>query len=620
MKGGWNGKLLSVDLSKKFIVAESYDEDLLRKFIGGAGVGVKIVYDEVLPGMDAFDEKTPLVFVTGPFTGTAALSSGAYGVVTKSPLSPHNLAMATANGFFGLMLKQAGYDFVIVRGKSKEPVYLWIENGKAELRDASGIWGLNADDTESKIKEEVGRKNASVSCIGIAGENTVKYAAIMSDNGHVMSSGGVGAVMGSKKLKAIAAYGTQKVPVVDKAALDKAVKEWRGYVDRSQIAMGLKMFGTGGSLGYLYQASDLPIKNLTTNVFPEFENLTGMAIRNNFKTTVKPCYRCPINHVHSIEFTEGKHKGLVIEEPEYEGCAGLGSNIGVGKTEDMLYLNHLADNYGMDYKSLSFVVSLCMECYEKGMISKEWLNGIDLTWGNAEGVENLIRMISRREGIGNIMAEGPKAVAEFIGGDALKMVVHIRGAGIHLHDFRSLWGYGLSHVVANFSSTCEGASVEFGPEEDLGYPAPLNPHSPEGQALSIRKKGSKEQFCDCAILCHYTVGHCSTPMELLIRALNAITGEEYTIDQIWKCMDRMRNLARAFSVRDGLTAEDDWPSDRLLEPFKDGPLAGISWKPHLKGMVQEYYREMGWDEETSKPLKETLKRLDLDYVIKDLWE
>jgi len=352
---------LSVNLSDQTTKSEDYDPDLLKKFIGGSGVGIKIVYDQVLPGTDAFDEENVIVFVTGPMTATAALSSGGYGVVTKSPVT-HLVANSQANGFFGLRIKQAGYDFVVIRGKAKSPVYLWITQDKVELRDATGIWGMQCSRTQEKIKEEVGQKNASVCCIGPAGEALVKYALLNSDNGHVASSGGGGAVMGAKNLKAIAAYGKLKIPVADKVALNEAVREWRGYVEQSPVAQQLKAFGTGGAVELLYQMSDLPVKNLTTNIFPDYANISGQAIRNNHRTKVKPCYRCPINHVSTVEICEGPHKGLVMEEPEYEGCAGMGSNIGVGVTHDMLYLNHLTDEMGMDYKTLSFVISLCMEC------------------------------------------------------------------------------------------------------------------------------------------------------------------------------------------------------------------------------------------------------------------
>lgn len=618
MRSGWNGKLLRVDLTNKIIKSEAYDPNLVKKFIGGSGVGIKIVYDEVLPGVDAFDEDNVIVFATGPMTATAALSSGGYCITTKSPIA--NLITNTqSNGFFGLRIKQAGYDYIVICGKSETPVYLWINDGEVELRDASAVWGLTANESQAKIKEEVGQKNACVSCIGPAGENLVKYALVNSDNGHVASSGGIGAVMGSKKLKAIAAYGTKKIPVADSESLKKAVEEWRECIDKSVVAQGLKAFGTGGSLEPLYQISDMPIKNLTTSVFPEYVNLTGQAIRNNHKTKVKPCYRCPINHVRTVELAEGPHKGMVVEEPELEGLSGMGSNIGVGSTDDMIYLNHVSDQLGMDYKTLSFVISLCMECYEEGMLKKEQLNGLDLSWGNADAIEKLMEMISIREGIGDILAEGPKAAAEYIGGDAPNRAVHIKGAGIHMHDIRALWGYGLSHVICNYSATVEGASAEFGPAEDIGVQQ-QNPHTGEGQGLSIRKKGNKEQFCDVAVACHYTVSHAQVPMPLMVRVLNAITGENYTFDETMKCMDRLRTLARVFALRHGHTAEDDWPSERLLMPFRDGPLEGMSWRPHLKGMIQDYYREMGWDEKTSKPLRKTLEDLDLHDVIKDIWD
>jgi len=621
MKGGWAGNILSVDLTKKMITKEKLDPELTRKYIGGVGIGLKIIYDEVRPGMDALDEETPLVFVTGPMTATSVPTSGAYGVVTKSPLTGITLAMGTANGFFGVRLKQAGYDVIIFRGKSEKPVYLWLNNGEVELRDASGVWGCNVAETEARLKEEVGQKSASVACIGIAGENMVKYAAICNDFGHICASGGVGAVMGSKNLKAVVAYGTQKVPVCDEPRLKEICEEWRKYISGHEVAIGMKAYGTVGSLGMLYNIGDLPVKNLTTNEFDEVDNLTGFVIHEKFKTKVKPCYKCPINHCRTIElFTEGPHKGLVVEEPEYEGAAAAGSNIGIGDTTSMLYIHHLMDEYGMDIKSVTFVISLCMECYEKGILSKEQLDGIDLTWGNAEAVEELLGKISRREGIGNILAEGIKPAVEYIGGDAPNMAVHIKGGGIHLHDIRSLWGFGLSHVISNFGSTMEGVGADLGPDREFGYHAIQDPVSSEGHAQAQKVSGNKDLFADCAIICNYNLGRTEVPTSMAVNALNAITGESYTIDEIWEAMYRIRNLARAFNVRHGLTPEDDWPSERLLMTPVNGPIEGLSWRPYLKDMVLEYYRLMGWDEKTSKPLEKTLKSLDLDFVINDLWK
>jgi len=619
MKGGWIGNVLSVDLTKQTVTRENLDPEMAKKYVGGIGLGIKIVYDEVQPGMDAFDEATPLVFVTGPMTGTSAISSGAYGIVTKSPLVPTMMTQGTANGFFGLRLKQAGFDVVIIRGKSEKPVYLWINDGEAELRDASEVWGLNVGETEARLKEKVDQKSASVSCIGIAGENMVRYAAVCSDFGHIVASGGIGAVMGSKKLKAVVAYGTQKVPIYDEQKLKEVCDEWRTRIKESEVAMGLKAYGTGGSLGMLHNIGDVPTKNFTTNLNEEIDNLTGFFIRENFQTKVKPCYKCPINHVHCIQFTEGPYEGLEVEEPEYEGICATGTNIGVGDAASMLYLHHLVDNYGMDIKTLTYIISLCMECYEKGLLSKEQLDGLDLTWGNVEAVEKLLGKISRREGIGNVLAENIKTIAEYIGGDAPNMAVHIRGAGIHLHDIRSLWGFGLSHVISNFPSTMDGVGADLGPDPEFGYHGIQDPLSSEGHAEAQKICDNKDYFGDCGILCSYNVGRTEVPTELVIRGLNAITGEDYTTDEIWKSMYAIRNLARAFNVRHGLTPEDDWPSERILMTPVDGPIEGISWRPYLKDMVLEFYRLMGWDEKTGKPKKETLKDLGLDFVIKDIW-
>jgi len=618
IKGGWMGNILSVDLTKQTISTERLDPEMAKKYIGGVGFGIKIAYDEILPGMDAYDEETPLVFVTGPLTGTSAPSSAAYSVVTKSPLTGITLAMGNANGFFGLRLKSAGYDAVIVRGKSEKPVYLWINDGKVEFRDATGVWGARVSETEARLKEEVGQKGASVACIGPAGENLVKYAAICGDFGHIIASGGIGAVMGSKNLKAIVANGTQKTPVCDEEKLKEICQEWVKAVSETHVAQGLKAYGTGGSLEWLNNIGDVPTKNFTTNISENIGNLTGITIRNNFNTKVKPCYKCPINHVHKIEFIEGEHCGVVMEEPEYEGIAATGTNIGINETEPMLYLHHLIDDYGMDIKTVTFVISLCMECYEKGLLTQEQLDGLELTWGNAAAVEELLGKISRREGVGNILAESIKTVAEYIGGDAPDRAVHVRGAGIHLHDLRAFWGFFLAHVVSPFAATFSATGGDFGADPEFG--PPMHPFKSDGQAKALKLISRKHLLTDCLTVCTYNFPTVGIHSSVVVNALNAITGENFTIEEIWESMEAIENLARAFNIRHGLTAEDDWASERLLQEPVDGPVKGISNRTHLKGMVHDYYREMGWDEKTGKPLRRTLKSLGLESVAKDLWD
>ncbi len=614
------GKILNVDLTGGTTSQQSLDRDLARKYIGGVGFGVKIVYDEVPPGVDAFDPETPVVFSTGPLTGTPFPGSGAFAVTTKSPLTGFTIGHAQANGLFGAKLKRAGYDVIVVRGHSLKPVYLWVENGKAELRDASKFWGSNARESEESIKEAVRQPQASVACIGPAGENKVRYAAIYSDRGHIAASGGVGAVMGSKNLKAIAVHGSGKTPVADRKTLEEISSECREALMQTPGIQSLRDFGTAGSLEMIHRMGDLPTRNLTTNVFPDYPKLTGLYIRKNFDTKPKAsCFRCPVNHVHMFEITEGPYKGFCGEEPEYEGISAFGSNLGISDTAAVLFISNLADSLGMDCKAVSFVISLCMECYEKGLLSREDLGGIDLTWGNADGVVKLLEKIANREGIGDILAEGAGRAAEHIGGDAPRFAVHVKGAGIHNHDFRAAWGMGLSHVISSFAGTKEGLGTDFGPDPDLGYPVSLNPLDRAGHAEAVRKTGLKEMFSDCGIICLFLVRR-RLPWSSLVDALNAATGEGYSIDEVQMAQERIKCLGRAFAIRHGLKPQDDWPSERLLEAPKDGPAAGRSWRPYLKGMVAEYYRCMGWDEKTSKPLRQTLKRLDLDYVINDIWE
>lgn len=616
---GWMGKILHIDLTNEVVRTEALDLEMARKYVGGLGFGVKILYDEVLPGMDAFDPEVPIVFTTGPLTATDVPSCGSYVVIAKSPLT-NTIAQAEANGFFGLRLKSAGYDAVVVRGKAKKPVYLWINNDQVEIRDASNVWGHNTHETEELLKTETGAKNASVACIGAAGENLVRYAAIESDFGHIASSGGCGAVMGSKNLKAIVAFGNQKPQIADPERTKEILVGWKQAIVGAHFTPTLKQFGTGGMMQWLNEIGDLPTKNLTTNVFPEVKEIDGVAIRTKLETSVKPCYKCPINHVHSVQLPQDKHGGMKVEEPESEGLVALGSNLGISDLVELLYLHDIADADCMDIKTLGFVISLCMECYEKGVITKEQLDGIDLTWGNSEGAAQLMHKISHREGVGALLGENLYTIAETFGGEALNMVVSVKGAGIHVHDIRSMWGFTLTHAITDFGGTTSGSNVEFGPDLEIGFDHALDPGKRDDHAIAAMRSIPAKLFMDVASVCAYNFGTNGVPLEVGVEALAAITGVDFTKEEFEQAMYRIENLARAFNIRHGATAADDTVSERLMSGPVDGPAKGRSSKPYLAGMVKEYYRYMGWDEKTSKPLRSTLKKLDLDYVIADLWE
>jgi aldehyde:ferredoxin oxidoreductase len=615
------GKLLRVDLDTGRISEEKLEEKSLRMFIGGLGFGVKILYDEVPAGVGALDSENRLIFATGPLNGTAAPGSGTYCLVSKSPLTGF-VASAQANGFFGARLKHAGYDAIVVQGASIRPVYLWVHDSEAEIRNAERLWGTTTFECENKIKEELKQPNASVACIGPAGENLVRVAAVFSDEGHVASSGGQGAVMGSKKLKAVAVYGTEKIPLADDEKFKEASKR---LVDVNMNAFYGKLHdeqGTAGWFPMLSQTGALPLKNCTSNAYPPevVEKFTGANIRKNFKIKRKPCWACPINHAQTVEVAEGPYKGLVSEEPEYEDFAGWGMNIGNFDPAAAIYLTRVNDGLGMDVKESAFLISMAIECYEDGVITKDFIDGLELKWGDVKAAEALLEKIAKRQGkIGNILAEGLKRASYLLGEP--DRAVYLKGAGPHVLDFRGLIPSLFDQSVCDTASI-QGSTASLAPDPEMasittevhikGLPMPF-----------LISRASKRHFVDCLVLCHFNVNLMTPPVTFepyILDLVRAATGwEDFNLEEALTVSERIINLARVFNIKHGLTPDDDWPSPRMLEPPKDGPAKGVTLKPNYKGLLMAYYKVMGWDEKTGKPLKSTLKRLGLEYCAKDIY-
>jgi len=615
LKGGWMGHYLEVDLTTGDITVSETDMEMVKKYIGGAGIGLKVAYDEFKPGVDAFDPSTPIVLATGPITGTRAPSSGGFTFVSKSPIT-NTFAMGNANGFFGQRMKASGFDYIVIRGKSEKPVYLWVHDGEAELRDASEFWTEAVGATQERVKEEIGDDKASVLCIGTAGANLVKYASTTCDFYHVASSGGTGAVMGSKNLKAVAAQGSQKTPVVDEEAEKAAAKAWIGAITDTFFANFAKPEGTTVFFTPLSEMGDVPTKNLTTNEF-EYESMLGISTRPQMKTSAVGCWRCPIGHCHRVEFTEGIHKGVICDEPEYEGLVTTGTNIGNTDLASAVYLMSLVDEYGMDLKTLSYVLSLLMECYEEGLISKEELGGLEFNWGNVDSVEVLLGMIARREGPGEWLGENLISIADHIGGDAADRAVHIKGGGLNLHDVRTIYGFALGMAVSPFATTYISTGGDYGNDPELA--PPLDMHKVDGQGNGVKITSRKSLLSDCLMACMFCFSTALVPTSFPIDSLNAVTGAGYTRDELFEAMDRLQTLARVVNVRNGLTPAQDTVSERLMQPQINGPAKGTCLRDAIPVMVKDYYNVMGWDVETGVPLPETLKELGLEFAIEEMW-
>jgi len=618
-KGGWHGKILRVDLTKEKIWEEPLDREMAENNIGGLALAMQYMYILSDPQKNAFDEETPLIFATGPITATNAPSAGGFIVLTKSPLNGL-LARGQANGSFGAKLKNCGYDMVIFTGKSKTPVYLWMTEDTVELRDATEYWGLNNFETEDAIIAATDKKTL-VATIGRAGENLVKHACIQAEHGHVASSGGVGAVMGSKNLKALAANGSYKTKIYDVEKHNTLCKEWVNTLVNSENAQGFKAYGSAMAVDWFVMIGDLPTKNMSTNDSEKYNYIAGHRMHETFPLKTKTCYKCPVCHVKSIKMPDDNKYGLdYVEEPEYEGLASFGPFICVEDVYDNVYLNTLVDNYGMDYKTFAPILALCMECFEEGLLTADRFDGLELKWGDVESAAKFIDIVGSRKGlVGEVMADNNiREIAEWIGGDAPRRAVHIKGGGLHMHDARAVWGYLFSGVVSEFTTTMTSGFLSFGPSPEFGYNEAL-PNTPDKHAEVAAKLYLQSLLDDFAVVCDYCAHTSGVPTKMVLDMISAVTGIEYNYENGDIIANRLVNLARAYNMQSAPEEAFGIPSERVITSPVDGPNKGQSIMPYINDMVAEYTKEMGWDTKTGKPLPETLKRVGLEHVIADIW-
>jgi aldehyde:ferredoxin oxidoreductase len=605
--GGYTGKVLRVDLTHEKISEESLDEATLRKYVGGTGIGARYLYNEVPAGVEWSDEANRMMFFSGPLSGTKVNGSGNFTIVTKGPMT--NLAVATqANGYFGAYLKFSGFDGVVLQGKARDWKYLYIHDGTAELRDARSLMGKNTWETEDAVKSGLNNQ-CSVFSIGPAGENLVRFAAIVGDRGHVAGHNGVGAVMGAKKLKAIVAEkGNFKIPMADP---DKAAAAASALIeDATKKDPNMSKWGTGHGYPMLYKTGQLPVRNYTTNLFPAADKFSGEYMRTNFKVTPTTCWACRTAHCRLIEITEGPYAGFSGEEPEYEGSAAMSSVIGQEDPAATIVLCNTIDRLGMDINETGYLIGWLMECSEKGYLKKNDLDGLELKWGDVKATLEILNKIANRQGSGNLWAEGVKRSAEKVGGEALNCAVYtLKGASPRGHDHRGRWNEFIDTCFSNTSTVECGPGMPF--PDVLGLP-PLKDrfNSMEVSTMSAKTDGIR-QLQDSLGICFF----CVQDFHLLLDNLNAITGWNYDIEEAMKTGRRIINLLRVFNFRHGLVKENEAPSLRYGSIPVDGPNQGKNIMLGWNEMRANYYRQMGWDTETGKPLPETLEALDLGYAI-----
>jgi len=574
----------------------------------------------VPPGVQWADPDNRLIFATGPLGGTTIGGSGTFTVITKGPLT-NGATTTQANGFFGAFLKFCGYDAVVVQGAASRWLYLHISDGGAELRDASHLLGKDTWETDDAVKAELKSKEGSMSVFGIgpAGENLVKFASVAGDKGHVAGHNGTGAVMGSKKLKVIAvARDKQRLSLHDRRQL---LDISRSFLERTKSrgdALDTFNWGTLQGVVNAERGGYLPIKNYQTNVFDispeELDKFSAEYIRGNFDPTPNPCWACQLHHCHMMKITEGPYEGEVVEEPEYEGFSAWGSATGQTQVASTMVISNEVDKLGLETNEAGWLMGLVMECYEKGIINREDTDLLEMTWGNAEATMEMLRKIAHREGFGDTLAEGTMRAANLIGGEAPNLAIHtMKGNTPRGHDHRSLWQEMFDTCVSSTGTIESQRAID---RESFGLSPTGDPFDPDDVVkLTTTTKGAM-QFEDALGVCRFNT---RTDMVLLCEAVQAATGWNYTMDDAMQMGRRTVNLLKAFNLRHGIGPELDKPSPRYGSTPADGSVKGVGIAPNWDTMVQDYYEQMGWDRETSKPLPETLKALSLDSVIDDLW-
>jgi aldehyde:ferredoxin oxidoreductase len=603
MMYGWIGQTLRIDLKSGKIKKNTLNPELARDFIGGRGLASKLLYDEIDPTIDPLSPKNKLIFVTGPLTGTYAPSSGRYMVVTKAPLTG-TIGSSNSGGYFGPELKYAGYDLIIFEGKSKKPVYLWIDDAEVELRSAEHLWGKNTYETEDLIKGETD-EDARVACIGQAGEKLIKFACVMNDKHRGAGRSGVGAVMGSKNLKAIAVKGTGSVKVADKDCFRKATLDCYEKIKANPVTgKGLPRWGTPMLVNVINAHGIFPTKNFLFGVFEGVDKISGETLADKILIRNRGCFGCPIGCGRVTEVTDPKFKGKG-EGPEYESIWSLGADCGVDDLGAISKANYICNEMGMDTISVGGTIACTMELSEKGYLPTEDIGlGRKLCFGDAEAIVELTKKAGNRDGFGNILAEGSFRLAEKYGYPELSMGV--KKQEFPAYDPRGVQGMALEYATSN-RGACHVRGYMISPEI-VGLPLPVDRFETEGKADLLKTFQDLTAVVDSSGICLFTTFAIGIAE---IRALlKSATGIDYTAESLMIAGDRIWNLERFFNLKAGFTSKDDTLPQRLLkEPMPEGPSKGHV--AMLGEMLPEYYKVRGWDE-NGIPSEAKLKELGLE--------
>lgn len=607
--GGWTGKLVRANLTKREISVEEIPQEWLREYVGGRGLGDRYLYEEMDPTVDPLSPENVLIFATGPLTGTPVPCGARYMVVTKGAQT-NAITTSNSGGFWGPELKFAGYDMVIIQGKSESPCYLFIYDDHLEIRDAARWWGKTVPETEDGLRKELGIPELRTSCIGPAGENLVRFACIMNDKHRAAGRSGVGAVMGSKNLKAIAVRGTGGVDVAEPEAFLKSLWAMRGIMQDHPGRHAFSEFGTAATIDMTNAFGGLPSRNFQQGQFEEYENLNGVAIKETRMIANKACFACTIacGRVCRLDDEAGKYLvnmhprnwNQAGEGPEYEAAWALGADTGVGDLDAVLKANWLCNDLGMDPIAMGSTLASAMELYETGVIGDDDVE-IPLSFGSAEAIVRMTEATAYREGFGDELAEGAKRMGDKWNHPEIFM--GSKGQEFPAYDPRGFQGMGVAYATCN-RGACHLRAWTPGIEST----GEADPHTTEGKSEWVASTQNRTTVHDNTGLCLF-VASAGADLDVFLPCTAAATGVAYTHDDFVKVGERTWNIERLWNVKAGFTRADDSLPKRLLEePHKEGPSAGVT--VDLQTMLTTYYEERGWNQE-GVPSDEKLVELGL---------
>lgn len=628
MAYGTSGRILRVDLTQSSFRIENFDEEFYRLYPGGKALAGYLLLKELAPDTDPLAPENILVIANGLLTGAPFSASTRFTMAARSPLTG-SYGESEAGGYWGPELKMAGYEAIVITGRAEHPTYLAIQDDKVELRDARELWGHEPEEVQSRIRAEMADKHVRVLQIGIGGENCVRYAAVGNELRHYNGRTGMGAVMGSKNLKAIAVRGSGHYrdnahdiqPITEIArSLGKRVKE-------HPQAWDLQVKGTPGLVGAFNAGGFLPTRNFRQGVFEGVDNIKWEAYEKQILSARKTCYACVVRCKREVKVDDRYQVSDAYGGPEYETVEGFGGYCGVDDLQAIAKANELCDRYTLDTISTSSTIACAMECFEHGLIGLKDTGGLDLRFGNAEAMLKAIELIAKREGIGNLLAEGSKRAAEVIGGDAHLFAIQVKGMELAMHDPRGKVGVGIGYAIGEYGGdhlysvhdplVANPESITFKGAEPLGVTALPPRELGVAKARNYTILENWSSFGKVVGLCYFGPAPRSfMQVDEVLTAVRAATGwNELTIEDLLRIGERATNLARAFNVRNGFSRKDDTLPERMFQPLENGPMAGATMpREEFQQTMDEVYRLKGWNPDTTVPTRDRLRELGIEWV------